>query len=296
MSKPKNVVYEAANYCIYCGGTEPPLTDEHIVPFSLGGRLIFPKASCVACQKVTRGFNEAIARSMYGRMRIRLNVPTRKPKERPTELSILAIRRDGTEREVMVPAELYPRCYTVFKFKRAGILSDKYPATFDRELRNSSEDMAELVKQGYVQPDEDIGIIEHVRVDAFCEQLAQIGHAHTVAMMGMDSFEPLLPPLILGNDKRYFQLIGGVSKEEAVNTGATVDFINHQGTYFVGCRVGLPDFGWNFPTYQIICGRFADKDAMEAAAAKLKAAADKLKLIDGDEELEGFRIDMAPAE
>jgi len=193
----------------------------------------------------------------------------------------------------MVPAELYPRHYAVLRFMRAGILTGQYPETFDHEIRRNFDDMAELLRRGYVQPDEKLGIVESIRVDAFCQQLAQIGHAHTVAMIGMDSYEPLLLPLILGESKRYFELIGGVNADEAINTAATTDFINHRGIYLVGCRIGLPDFGWDFPTYQVICGRFPNRSAMESAATRLKAAADRLQLTEGG--LDGLQIDELAA-
>jgi len=38
--------------CIYCGSVGP-LKDEHIIPFSLGGRAVIEAASCGDCEKVT---------------------------------------------------------------------------------------------------------------------------------------------------------------------------------------------------------------------------------------------------
>jgi 5-methylcytosine-specific restriction endonuclease McrA len=52
---PPDTVLAPVSACIYCGATEPDtkLTDEHIVPLSLGGTLILPKASCLACARQT---------------------------------------------------------------------------------------------------------------------------------------------------------------------------------------------------------------------------------------------------
>lgn len=41
-------IYQPVNVCIYCGGTGA-LSDEHIIPFGLGGRWVLPKASCAEC-------------------------------------------------------------------------------------------------------------------------------------------------------------------------------------------------------------------------------------------------------
>lgn len=56
--------------CIYRDRGEPahqgPLTDEHIVPFGLGGTGVFREASCKACAKVTAKFEGVVQRTILG--------------------------------------------------------------------------------------------------------------------------------------------------------------------------------------------------------------------------------------
>lgn len=66
--------YRAAGKCIYCGCTEQ-LTDEHIVPFALGGNLVLPTASCVACADRTKKYEQRTLRATLGNVRIRHNFP-----------------------------------------------------------------------------------------------------------------------------------------------------------------------------------------------------------------------------
>ncbi len=69
-------VYSAIGRCIYCGAENVTLTDEHIIPFGLGGNWILPKSSCKACATITGQFEQFCLRSMLGNTRIRLNLPT----------------------------------------------------------------------------------------------------------------------------------------------------------------------------------------------------------------------------
>ena len=48
----QGVKFPGYGRCIYCGSTGP-LKDEHIIPFSLGGKAVIEAASSGECKKVT---------------------------------------------------------------------------------------------------------------------------------------------------------------------------------------------------------------------------------------------------
>lgn len=73
--------------CIYCNQTED-LTDEHVVPFALGGRLVLPDASCKKCAKITSAFEAKVLRGFMLEARAVGKFPTRRPKERPTTIPL----------------------------------------------------------------------------------------------------------------------------------------------------------------------------------------------------------------
>src|SRR5271157_403593 len=79
--------------CIYCGATGVRLTDEHIVPLSLGGAHILEAASCDNCAKITTRFENDVARGLWGDARIAYNAPTRHKKnvQRISFLKIMTV-------------------------------------------------------------------------------------------------------------------------------------------------------------------------------------------------------------
>jgi HNH endonuclease len=78
--------------CIYCGSTEPPLTDEHIIPQGLGGREFLRDASCESCRVKTGKFEEVVQRGMVWALRRTLGM---RGKRRPPSHIPAAGWRDG---------------------------------------------------------------------------------------------------------------------------------------------------------------------------------------------------------
>ena len=74
--------------CIYCGKTDVKLTDEHFLPFSLGGQHVIEKASCHACADITKTFEQHVARDMWGDARNSYNAPSRRRKTRPSHITL----------------------------------------------------------------------------------------------------------------------------------------------------------------------------------------------------------------
>ena len=74
--------------CIYCNRAVPNLTDEHIIPLSLGGQHVIQKASCPNCADITKKFEQNIARDLWGDARISFDAPSRRKKERPSHITL----------------------------------------------------------------------------------------------------------------------------------------------------------------------------------------------------------------
>jgi len=70
-------IYLPVNLCIYCSATDA-LSEEHIVPFGLGGRWVLPKASCAGCASKTSTFEQTCQRTMFGPMRMYYDLPARR--------------------------------------------------------------------------------------------------------------------------------------------------------------------------------------------------------------------------
>jgi hypothetical protein len=115
-------IYEPVGRCIYCGASDCELTDEHIIPFGLGGADILPKSSCKPCARITGKFEGVVQRTIFGDLRIFFNFPTRRKKDRPRTKKITCISPDGSGREVEVPSNEYPPVMWVYTFGQCGLL------------------------------------------------------------------------------------------------------------------------------------------------------------------------------
>jgi hypothetical protein len=104
--------FPSVDQCIYCDQTGPDLTDEHVVPFGLGGNLILPNASCKACARETCRLEGRLLRGHWWPHRHRLNLRSRRPREQPADFPLVR-ENDGLEHEERVLGDDYPVHLTV---------------------------------------------------------------------------------------------------------------------------------------------------------------------------------------
>src|SRR5262245_9916948 len=118
--------------CIYCGAHDVVLTDEHVIPLSLGGQHILEGASCQSCADVTTRFERDVARDMWGDARNSYNVQSRRKRERKTHM-VLPDPADSSRR-VKIPYAEYPAPMVFYKMGPAGLL-EGMPDTVDMSHR-----------------------------------------------------------------------------------------------------------------------------------------------------------------
>lgn len=87
--------------CIYCG-TRKGLSDEHIVPYSLGGSVVLDDASCASCAAITSRFEQAVTRGFMHNARIVAGLPSRRRRDRPTHLTF-HVKNSGKLEAVTLP-------------------------------------------------------------------------------------------------------------------------------------------------------------------------------------------------
>jgi hypothetical protein len=194
--------------CIYCGDTTEPLSAEHVVPLSLGGNLILPKASCYSCADATKRFEQTCARAFFGPLRLRFNLPTRNRRERPAELALRVQHASDNWREIRIPAHKHPMVFVGARLTPPGIV-------FGRPPTNLFAD-AELVFKAWNNEVKELGVVPGERLEwqggqwgAFCKLLAKIAHGYTVSQIGLPGFSHFLPDLILGRSDLFPYYIGG---------------------------------------------------------------------------------------
>ncbi|PQZ52124.1 hypothetical protein CQ052_03900 [Ochrobactrum sp. MYb15] len=106
--------FRPVNRCIYCGGSNGKLTDEHIVPFSLGGTIVLPKASCEDCQNRINVFETSISTQTYISFRSAQRFPSRTKSLLDSIPVIFRVGQTETRREI--PIDDAPVSYTIPHF------------------------------------------------------------------------------------------------------------------------------------------------------------------------------------
>ena len=118
---------ESKGACIYCGACDVALSDEHVVPYSLGGTHVLRKASCARCADVTTKFERKVGRDLWGDARTAFNAPSRRRKQRRKKL--VMPNPTGRGKGLAIPAAEYPAGFVFYKMCQAGLLQGLPPGT-----------------------------------------------------------------------------------------------------------------------------------------------------------------------
>src|SRR3954447_9421322 len=191
--------YASVRRCIYCGASEystdrMKLGDEHIIPEGLNGQLILPEASCANCENVTKKIEGYCLRTTLGALRNKLNVRTKRPKERPTTLPVRFLV-DGKWQVYEVPIRDYPLFVSMPYVPPPALLDGRSPSEEYFEAKACHLDFAPPTqikrlkrRYGATQVMVDSGAI---RMDMLSRLIAKVGHAYATAEFGHGMFRPL---------------------------------------------------------------------------------------------------------
>lgn len=257
--------YNRVGRCIYCGAAEHSpgrrrLGDEHIIPEALDGSLILPEASCGKCEGVTSSAEQYCAKATLGALRYQLDLPTKRPKNRPKTLPV-EVRSGGVWRIENVPVEDYPLLVAMPRLSWPGILAPpdvqletNRPRFFVTDI--SAEANSAKLRAQFEATNLTINVVTRFRVDKLRPMLAKIAHAFATAELGLGAFRPLLLDVINGTDEDPALYVGGVPVDEGegdTRHELTLQFIDKAGEWFVGVRIRLfADLC--FPTYYCVVG------------------------------------------
>lgn len=98
----------AAHVCIYCGETAD-LTNEHILPYGLGGPAEIPLASCRRCARITGAVEKEVLRGALWPIRVYRDLKSRtKHRRAPETIDLTLVFEDGHEERVPVPIKMAP--------------------------------------------------------------------------------------------------------------------------------------------------------------------------------------------
>lgn len=194
-------IYAAVNRCIYCRTTEGELSNEHILMFGLGGKDILPKASCNACARITSQLEQFVARDMWGAFRAFARMESRSKKNRPTDYPLFFQSSDGGRRKIAVPIDQFPASLALPVLQVPAFISGQRHETCSAWcMIYNPDELKQWSGQSMFLPP--------INVPLFSRFLAKTAHAYAIAELGIGTFTPLLPEVILERHDRPVDFVG----------------------------------------------------------------------------------------
>lgn len=257
-----------ANVCIYCDAAEPEaqLTDEHIIPYSLGGNYVLPKASCQRCAKETARMEGYCARQIFQDVRLKHGLQTRRPKERPTHLPILNTFEPSPEAAipVLVPVKEHPGYLLLVTPAPPGILVGREPnapTPFIPFIRRISDDGSGKEK-----------LYREIKPDPVLRMIAKIALGFAASVFDADSFITTVRDVILGTDPHISYWVGGTTREmDEFPPPNGNGVVGHRSVAYHQDISGEPHllvqvqlFAYlNTPIFTVVVGKIADSSGLQ---------------------------------
>ena len=212
---PRRVQDEKADgfgCCIYCGCKSKPLTEEHVIPKGLAGKLAIREASCPDCQDITHAFEGRALHSHYLIPRLNLGFK----KSTPQKIT-LRITQDNLTKTASVPAADYPN----FGFFPV-LMPPRLLSGFQLGIGSSPIvriQTFEKIDPYYERTSSLPRRLEYDVLYSFTRMLAKIAYCYAIIAYGMDVFTPIITEYIRGkiNPGVDFYVGGGEESTERDN-------------------------------------------------------------------------------
>jgi hypothetical protein len=257
--------------CIYCGCKDARRTDEHVVPFSLGGQHVLLDASCDACADITKRFEQDVAREMWGDARTTYNAPTRRKKQRKTH--IVLTDPDNAQRTIKVPYSEYPAAMVFYKMHRAGLLEGT-PDHVDMSSMWQFAAVCDTAKANAFEKRFGFKLTAKFRhvPDSFARLLAKIAFCHMLCALDLGDFRPICVPYILGEKGNPSYIVGG-SFDLAppdLDHGYVLNTMGFMEADRLMLMAEIRLFAnLQTPTYHVVVGDIRGTDRIQAALEKI---------------------------
>ncbi|MDE2255538.1 MAG: hypothetical protein KGL42_14915 [Betaproteobacteria bacterium] len=263
--------YPSQGRCIYCGATDLQLSDEHIVPFSLGGQHVLKGASCLPCADVTKRFEQDVARSMWGEARAAFGERSRRKKARPSHIRMVAPETGAQGLDIPTPE--FPAGMVFYKMGLPGALIG-LPESVD------TSPLWQLVMTGdhqrWMKFKERHGWgpvlkFQHEPV-SFGRLLAKIGYCQALSELELGDFEATCLPYIMGQRANVSHIVGGTLKMAPARPGLSYEL----GTSLIGTQekalvVAAVRLYANLgtPAYRVVVGEVSGRCEVRRVGSKI---------------------------
>ena len=255
----------SVNECVYCGAREN-LSDEHIIPLGLGGKLTLRKASCKACAVATGKLEQSLLRGHWWSARQYHGIVSGRHKETVPDLKVKLHDADGSFRTATIP--LREQTLTlIFEFPTPTIINGKtsydepYASSVDaKALGPTPKSVTIDGKRHLVSSTEKIEFPVNFDAGKLARFLAKVAHSYAISRRGLGAcHEYFLPEFILGRTVGLLTYVGGKSSSIVgpfLPGGGMHRMMDRKQGEFLSVYIQLfIDGGDAPPIYEVIVGR-----------------------------------------
>lgn len=265
--------FKTKGRCIYCGIRSNDLSDEHIVPYSLGGQHVIKQASCKKCAAMTSKFERKVARDLWGDARIAFDAPSYRKTKRSSYIEVLNGRKK-------IDAKEYPAGFVFYKMDKPGYMqglktTDDISPKWKLIVIDDSNRREEYFRKYGEYPEIKF---RHVPED-FGRMIAKIGYGQILTMFDPTEFSHICLPYILGQKSNISYVVGGGEKDvkPIPDTGYFLDtqFIaNKEFNRMLLIAIVRLYANTHSPEYSVVVGELTSKEAIERAVKRFGGIAE----------------------
>jgi len=203
--------FDPAGFCIYCGATSGKLTNEHIIPAGIFGRLEFPEASCLKCNAATSSRESHFQNQTIPDFKTAIRAPTRSGTPLRGKIRFL-VDDGGLIRTETVPASSFPYLLALPHLAEYPemLIGEKWAKTPMLYVTSPNHSAAENIRRKYGRFGSEI----RIDVVSFFLMLAKMAHSYAIATKRneLNDADLLLPEMIKnGTSRPPTHVVGGDS-------------------------------------------------------------------------------------
>ncbi|HYP31398.1 MAG TPA: HNH endonuclease [Burkholderiaceae bacterium] len=192
-------------YCLAAGSSDVRLTEEHLIPRALGGRLTLRDAVCEPCRRVTGRLEQLTLDREFAVPKTLLALKRRRARAKgPGRLPAIVLEGCGDEPAELAP-EAFPRGFSLPVFEPAGLL-----AGADRGTAPSRVDFVACTLNLGAPARHAVAAAPPLHdPHAYAHSIAKWAYALAVAERGLDACDmQAIRDLMLGRRGNAFAFVG----------------------------------------------------------------------------------------
>ncbi|MCP4159377.1 MAG: HNH endonuclease [Deltaproteobacteria bacterium] len=267
---------ETKGECIYCGAKDVNLTDEHILPYFIGGGHIIDDASCEPCAKITTRFERHIAKELWDDARNAYGAPSRRKKKRKKYIFLNDRKNPGNK--LKIPFKEYPAPMVFYYMDAAGFLLG-LPEAVDRINTWTFKAIVDQKKLDAFEEKYPGQLTATMKFnhDSYARLLEKIAYGQIMCSLDPGDFRPICLPYILGEKTNHTFIVGSRKCVPAPQAGLgySMSTICFGTSDYLLLMVELRIMADNHtPVYHILVGDVSGKDNVEYVRRKINATYD----------------------